>query len=83
MKWEGSLQGRAGTYQRILALQVIPLGVSNYLIIFLVVIIITVCVLPSLVCPQLLLLLPPLVLLRLPLPLSLSTVGRHYGWVLR
>ena len=50
MKQEGSLQGRVDTYQRILALQVIPLGVDNYLIVFLTIVIITVRLLPSLPC---------------------------------
>ena len=84
MKREGSLQGRVDTCQHILTLEVIPLGVNNYLIIFLVIIVvITVCVLPSLPCPQLLLLLPPLILLRLPLSLGLGAVGRRHGRVLR
>ena len=64
MKREGSLHRRVGTCQRILALQVIPLGVSNYLVIFLI-IVITVCLLSSLPCLQFLLLLFPLDLLRL------------------
>ena len=83
MKWEGSLHGRGDTYQCILACQVIPLSVSNYLILFLVVVNVSVGFLPALPCTQLLLLPPPLVLLCLLLPLDCGTVGHCHGWVLR
>ena len=82
---ERPLHRRVYTYQRILARQVIPLSVGNYLGILLVVviIIITVCLLPALPRTYLLLLLPPLVLLRLPLLLGHGAVGRRHGRVLR
>ena len=53
MKREGSLHGRVGTCQRILALQDNPLHIDNYLVILLiivVIIIITICLLSSLPC---------------------------------
>ena len=48
MEQEGSLRGQVGTYQRILALQDIPLHIGNYLVKLLVVVI--VCLLSSLPC---------------------------------
>ena len=83
MKQEGSLHGRGDTYQCILALQVISLGVCNYLFFFfLVVVFIAVSFIPALPRAQPLLL-PPLILLRLPLPLDHSAVGRCHGRILR
>ena len=80
MKWEGSLHGRVGICQRILALQVIPLHIDNYLII---VVVFAVYLLSSLPCLLFLLFLLPLELLRLPLPLGHGAVGRRHELVLR
>ena len=70
-----------GTYQRILALQDIPLHIGNYLIII-VFVIFTVCLLSSLLCLLFLLFLLPLGLLRLPLPLGYGVVGHRDKLVL-
>jgi len=82
MKWEGSLQGRVDTCQRILTLLTITLGVINYLIIFfLIIIIFTINFLPALPRTQFLLFLLPLVLLCFPLPLGLGVVHHPHGWI--
>ena len=82
MEWEGSLHGRVGTYQHILALQDIPLHIGNYLVVI-VFVVFAVCLLSLLSYLLFLLFLLPLGLLRLPLPLSYGTVGRHHKLVLR
>ena len=48
MEREGSLRGQVGTCQRILTLQDIPLHIGNYLIKLLLIIVVTVCLLSSL-----------------------------------
>ena len=83
---EGSrcLQGETDTYQRILVLQVVPLDIIDYLVIISIIIItIAVSVLPLFPCLQLPLLLPLLVLLRLPQPLTLGMIRCPHGRIPR
>ena len=82
MEWEGSLRGPVGTCQHILALQDIPLHISNYLVVI-VFVVFAVCLLSSLLCLLFLLFLLPLGLLRLPLPQGYGAVGHRHELVLR